>query len=165
MTEENQMLRDKLQSIERIVTTALASQPHGDEECGEHLRKALSDISKEVGFELFGNAAAMREALLNLRDGELAFCEKNADKGIGLSAFGLQQHCMIMSGIIDSALSEPTRNCDLCKTVADVEPNFMTWCKNHKCETCPFNEDGSDSCYASWLLAPVTEKGGRGGRK
>ena len=67
MTEENQRLRDKLQSIERIVTTALASQPHGDEECGKHLRKALSDIMQEVVCYLGYNEEYAQIAFRNLR--------------------------------------------------------------------------------------------------
>lgn len=109
MTEENQRLRDKLQSIERIVTTALASQPHGDEECGEHLRKSLSDISNAIGEESGGNSAVLRDAMVQLF-GELAFCEKNVERECGLSAFGLGQHCKIVRGIIDSALSAPNEH-------------------------------------------------------
>lgn len=109
MTEENQRLRDKLQSIERIVTTALASQPHGDEECGEHLRKSLSDISNAIGEESGGNSAVLRDAMVQLL-GEVAFCEKNVERECGLSAFGLGQHCKIVRGIIDSALSAPNEH-------------------------------------------------------
>ena len=150
MTEENQRLRDKLQSIEQIVTSSLASQPYGDEECGEHLRNAISDIKREIMVKSLADvmheacvaahedgddalckrydcpyhgepngcnsptgyfdvppadSAPMRTALLQLRDGELAFCEKNVEKGVGLSSFGLGQHCNIVRGIIESALS------------------------------------------------------------
>ena len=124
MTESNQKLRDKLQSIERIVTTALASQPHGDEECGEHLRKSLSDISNAIGEESGGNSAVLRDAMVQLL-GELAFCEKNVERECGLSAFGLGQHCKIVRGIIDSALSAPNEHRGNAAAMREALVSFM----------------------------------------
>lgn len=60
-----------------------------------------------------GNAAAMREALVFLRDQELWMLEGNVRHCVGLTVFGLEQVCKIMRGVIEEALSAPPRNCDV----------------------------------------------------
>ena len=60
-----------------------------------------------------GNAAAMREALVFLRDQELWMLEGNVRHCVGLTVFGLEQACKIMCGVIEDALSAPPRNCDV----------------------------------------------------
>ena len=150
MTESNQKLRDKLQSIERIITTALASQPHSDEECGEHLRKALSDIIKEIGVELFGNSAAMREALKEIVD----ICDGTAK---GAKDSSQSEDRLIIYNLAKVALSKPARNCDRFHTWKEAWETFY----DERCAVSHKPYDGGISAaFLEWLFALVSENRG-----
>lgn len=117
-----------------------------------------------------GNEAAMREALVRLKNTEMAFCENNVKRGVGLSAFGLEHHTRIMRELIDAALSAPARNCDLEKyaTVEGASTGLDEFCEKWLCSgnwccDCPyFSEEHLMPCGAKWLLAPAAERKGEG---
>lgn len=52
MTEENQKLRDNLKDAESVIVSALRSQPENDDDCKEHLEKAIKDVYNIVAKEV-----------------------------------------------------------------------------------------------------------------
>jgi hypothetical protein len=106
-----------------------------------------------------GNAAEMREALVFLRDKELSLLEGNVRHCVGLTVFGLEQTCKIMRGVIEDALSEPPRNCDV-GTALEQAGRFMDFCRPSnrpsncgKCKVCP---KGMNKfwCQLEWAQTP-----------
>jgi len=114
-----------------------------------------------------GNAAAMRDALVCLKNTELAFCENNVRLGVGLTALGMELHCRIMRELIEPALAAPPRNCDLKELSTDEgivsahERFCESWHDGGKtCAECPNNPKSPlIKCREKWLLAPSAEKG------
>lgn len=48
MTEENKELRDALVDVEHLIVGCLRTQPHGDAECGIHLRKCAAEAARRL---------------------------------------------------------------------------------------------------------------------
>lgn len=114
-----------------------------------------------------GNAAAMREALVFLRDQELWMLEGNVRHCVGLTVFGLEQACKIMRGVIEEALSKPPRQCDV-GTPEEQSDRFADFCDSHSgCSQCPakalwsFSNGHKPSCGVLWAQMPYkAEEGG-----
>lgn len=107
-----------------------------------------------------GNAAAMREALVFLRDQELWMLEGNVRHCVGLTVFGLEQACKIMRGVIEDALSAPPRNCD---KMPDIDNLTMHDLAKSPCKStlvCASREELL--ALVRWLLAPAAERKGEG---
>ena len=112
-----------------------------------------------------GNVAAMREAMVRLRDEELHLLETNVRHGIGLTAFGLNQACQIIRDLIEAALSAPPRNCDV-GTAEEQAERMRLYCNSHgedesgcfRCEECPFLTD--ERCELTWAQLPYDAKEG-----
>lgn len=123
-------------------------------------RRMLDD--KEAEPMPNGNAAAMREALVFLRDRELDLLEGNVRHCIGLTVFGLEHACRIMRGAIEYALAAPPRNCDTPLVVDGPANNDAgkAWIafKHHKPDAY-LDVPGLLWCI-EWLLAPATEQKG-----
>jgi hypothetical protein len=105
-----------------------------------------------------GNAAAMREACVNIAGyAQTAKCHTEDGHILGY----LDQ----IEKWAKSALSEPARNCDLYATATEAlkaqdvafnEDNF----KNGECKLgCPGCDDGLINCKILWLFAPAERKG------
>lgn len=150
------MLREKLQSVERIATTALASQPHGDKECGEHICKAIAEIRKEIGCESCGNASAMREALVKCREIALQWQADEADGVAGTTekpnARSAAEAVIDMEFEINAALSVPARNCDRFTYEVDARSAFL-----NEMLLIPAKSE-----YVRWLFALATDRKGEG---
>ena len=143
---------EKAYKLERVeVATRAATQ-------------AVNLTNEKIANSPVGNAYALRDALVRLRDEELAFCEKNVKAQIGLSPLGLFHHCRIIRGIIEEALSAPPRNCDLryynnaptideCSARALVD--HLRYCEKYgTCDNCPIHAENG-SCLAKFLLSPA----------
>lgn len=113
-----------------------------------------------------GNAAAMREALVFLRDKELYLLEGNVRHCVGLTVFGLEQACKIMRGIIEDALSVPPRQCDV-GTPEEQERRFRKYCETEECNRYRCGHGCKavciDRCVVAWAQMPyAAEEGGAG---
>ena len=117
-------------------------------------------IPIEVVPELAGNAAAMREALVALRDAARNFYHQilNSKYNDIMDEYKCRERGF--SALLDLryaipkanfALTEPPRNCDL----PDPEDRFGKFCMSRSCESCPFQK--SVCCRCKWLMAPESE--------
>ena len=108
-----------------------------NERLREHLEIALEDNKRPVG-----DAAAMREALVEIRD---TISKWYDDDYISHGAFS------VLWDLCSDALSSPARNCDRpeCATSKAAQ---NVWRK----------EDGGKTPYYEWLFAPAAERKGDG---
>ena len=108
-----------------------------------------------------GNAAAMRSALVFLRDKELSLLEGNVRHCVGLTVFGLEQACKIMRGMIEEALSAPARNCDV-GTPGEQYRRWIHFCEQrlHRCADCPC--DRPEGCTFTFENMPYEAQKGAG---
>ena len=122
-------------------------------------RAALADATTEKSSAV-GNAAAMREALVFLRDQELWMLEGNVRHCVGLTVFGLEQACKIMRGVIEDALSAPPRQCDV-GTPEEQRERFKAFCRDRQyglCDDCPIPKKGF--CTLQWAQMPYKAEEG-----
>ena len=100
-----------------------------------------------------GNAAAMREALVKIREKCVIYNNDLAEE---------------IDALCGNALAAPPRNCDLYKTARDAEDafdDFCIWARIGHCEPakCTLPKDhGAGSCFTAWLFAPASERKGEG---
>ena len=99
------------------------------------------------------NAAAMREALVRLRDIALASLEKKRREGVDTVNLAeiIVHHC-------ESALSAPPRNCDV-GTAEEQTKRFRRFCDNTKCQYCNITVN-KGSCSFNRAQMPYNEEGG-----
>lgn len=83
----------------------------------------------------YGNVEKLREALKECR--EYILVTTSDDN--------------VIFDMIDAALAEPPRNCDL----PDPEDRFGKFCMSRSCESCPFQK--SVCCRCKWLMATESE--------
>jgi hypothetical protein len=68
----------------------------------------------------------------------------------------------IALGVIQTALAEPIKNCEV-GTIEEQQARFIKMCVKHyrssiKCPNCPFAEHKENSlCELAWAQAPYTE--------
>ena len=111
-----------------------------------------------------GNAAAMREALVRLRDIALAALEKRSE---GVDTVNLAEAILHHS---EKALAAPPRQCDV-GTAEEQAYRMRLYCKSNgvdesgcfRCEKCPFLT--SDKCELAWAQMPYEEQEGAGNER
>ena len=110
--------------------------------------------------EPVGNAAAMRETLVKLREDLWEMM------GATSESFQERKACD-MAQRIRAALSAPARNCDV-GTAEEQEERFDAFCARHygtndmsgdNCRICPLSPMG---CKLAWAQMPYEKEGGRG---
>ena len=103
-----------------------------------------------------GNAAAMRDALVKIRDKCVIYNNDLAQE---------------IDALCGNALSAPARNCDLkeCSTDDGLISAHERFCESwhddgNYCSECPYNPRAQQmiTCQARWLLAPAAERKGEG---
>ena len=137
--------------------------------CGQEHRQ-LADWLKELR-ELKANPFCNKSAIFDAFKAigkELAFCEANVQKRIGLSLFGLGKHCEIIREIISKATTSSMRNCDV-GSAEDQRKRFNRFCEKGQhtdkacCGGCPIVVEGHRekvgvSCELAWAMMPYEDK-------
>lgn len=103
-----------------------------------------------------GNAAAMREALVKIREYIIT----------GNTGYEPKELLELILNWCDSSLTKPPRNCDV-GTAEEQEKRFTEVCKANSedgvrgicSETCPFGRDYQSECALAWAQMKYTEGG------
>lgn len=118
---------------------------------GQSVWRSYADRVEKIGT---GNVAKLREALEQAKVAILAAKEK----------MGVENP--IILEIIDTALAEPPRNCDV-GTEEEQEVRFRNYCWNHssrdknmECQ-CPIYAEGKAGCKLTWAQMPYESEGDR----
>lgn len=142
---------------------ALLSPCTSAQKAGEIEQRAPGDAQKAADVA-HGNAAAMREALNQLRDWALLDINENAIRS------DEPNYKKLVDGIIEitnAAISAPPRNCDV-GTPEEQAKRFRDFCTENSsiitgmCDgTCPL-KDCADRCHCvcMWAQLPYEEEGG-----
>ncbi len=119
-----------------------------------HKREMSKIVSKNAAdFGQFGNAAAMREALVRCADIINKF-------GLGEIVNTPMEVICDIEGIINAALSAPPRNCDV-GTAEEQTRRFRRYCDTTKCEYCESLHFKRGSCSLEWAQMPYEEGGAK----
>lgn len=132
---------------DKAKTEADALAAGGIVEAARERKMSKTRPKNAADFGQFGNAAAMREAvvlalsLLDLKDGVpyKTINKKDID-------------------FMKAALAAPPRNCDV-GTVEEQTKRFRRFCNNTKCQYCNITVN-KGSCSFNWAQMPYNEEGG-----
>lgn len=108
-------------------------------------KRELSKICPKTGgdFGQLGNAAKLREAVLALKELD----------------FNKEEDCYDFYRIIDAALAEPPRNCDVGTAEEQLKRLHNTICNTTK--ACPDPDWSCAKCFAVWSQTPYEEGGAK----
>ena len=141
-------LADRIEAAAAEQNAEIARLRYCLDERGKLLESAQAKMHKAQAAS--GNAAAMREALGNIRDLML-----------GLRAGDSVSSAHILS-VVDRALAAPARNCDLYPTAEKATRAFQQM-RNHRvrADACLWDDRDEIGTFIDWLFAPAQEGGER----